>query len=148
MFTEEVTDRATWRDEWTSMTPIERAFFVTFFVGEYAYLVLVFGGGAVIALGWEPGVHVALAGLTLYWFGHLGTGVTFRVYSALEMVPVALLVIGINLAAFGWGIGVLLMLTGLIARVLAHLVVGAHAYRAIMARPWPQVRPLEDDDDW
>jgi hypothetical protein len=29
-----------------------------------------------------------------------------------------------------------------------HLVVGLVEYRRTMRRPWPQVPPLADDDDW
>lgn len=148
MFTADMGERATWRDEWTDMTPVERSFLITFFVCEYAYLVLLFGGVSATVFGWHRGAHIALVGLTVYWFGHLGFGVAVRVYGALEMVPVALIILGINMAVFASRLGVLLMLVGLTSRLLGHLIVGAIAYRKVMGRPWPSVRPLDDDEDW
>jgi hypothetical protein len=66
----------------------------------------------------------------------------------LAYVWTALLCVGGFGAAVGWRPGVVLMLAGVIGFVAGHLIMGVTEYRRIMRRPWPKVRPLEDDDDW
>ena len=44
-------------------------------------------------------------------------------------------------------VGALLMLAGVAGMFVSQLVYIAFAYRQTMRRPWPKVRPLEDDDD-
>lgn len=51
-------------------------------------------------------------------------------------------------AAFGWRPGAMLMIGAVAGKVLLHVTAGLIHYRATMQRPWPKVRPLEDDDDW
>lgn len=43
--------------------------------------------------------------------------------------------------------GALLMLGGVCVRVGLNLVVGVSEYRLVMAREWPKVRSLDDEDD-
>jgi hypothetical protein len=74
-----------------------------------------------------------------------GWGRTFQVlYLACFLLIVAGLVIvfiSLKLAAF-------LMLAGVVGMFGVRAVYIAIAYRRTMRRPWPRVRPLEDDDDW
>ena len=58
------------------------------------------------------------------------------------------LIVGGYCAAFGWRPGAYLLLTALLGLIGGHLVMGITEYRRIMRRPWPQVAPLDDDDDW
>ena len=58
------------------------------------------------------------------------------------------MIVGIYGAAFGWRPGAYVMLTALLGLVGGHLVMGITEYRRVMRRPWPQVAPLDDDDDW
>lgn len=67
----------------------------------------------------------------------------------LAYVWAALLCVGGFGAALGWRPGVVLMLAGVSGFVAGHLIMGFTEYRRIMRRPWPKVRPLDDDeDDW
>jgi hypothetical protein len=73
---------------------------------------------------------------------------TIRAGTSARTIFSALLVAG-ALTAFFWRPGVILLLTGVGGVFAAQLVVGAAAYRTAMRRPWPAVRPLDDDeDDW
>jgi hypothetical protein len=59
-----------------------------------------------------------------------------------------LLIAGGYSAAFGWRPeGALLMLAGFLGQVAGHAIMGLTEYRRVMRRSWPDVRPLEDDDD-
>lgn len=60
----------------------------------------------------------------------------------------ALLLVGAVLAATDSRIGALALLVGFGGILAVHLAVGVWGYRRVMARPWPQVAPLADDDDW
>jgi len=35
-----------------------------------------------------------------------------------------------------------------IATLAVHLGLGIAGYREVMNRPWPEVAPLDDEDDW
>ena len=58
-----------------------------------------------------------------------------------------LLVAGCYGGLLGWRGGAFLMLSAVIGSICGHLVIGVAAYRSVMARPWPNVAPL-DDDEW
>jgi hypothetical protein len=58
----------------------------------------------------------------------------------------ALLAAGVFLAPF-WTPGIFLALGAVVALFAIQLGAAIVGYRHIMSRPWPQVPPLEDDDD-
>jgi hypothetical protein len=58
-----------------------------------------------------------------------------------------IVVVGFVAAALGWAPGIAGMLAGLAGGFLSHLAAGVAGYRRVMSSPWPQVRPL-DEDDW
>jgi hypothetical protein len=70
------------------------------------------------------------------------------VAARLSPVWLLMLIVGAYGAAFGWQPGAYFMLTAFLGLVGGHLVMGISEYRRIMGRPWPQVAPLDDDDDW
>jgi hypothetical protein len=70
------------------------------------------------------------------------------VFSWVNFVTPGLLLVGAYGAVLEWKPGAYLMLAALTISVVANLAVGILAYRAVMNRPWPKVRPLTDDDDW
>ena len=39
-------------------------------------------------------------------------------------------------------------LAGFLATVSVHVIVSVVYYRRVMAREWPKVEPLDDDEDW
>jgi hypothetical protein len=55
---------------------------------------------------------------------------------------------GIYAGVFGWRSGVYVALAGLTGHLLGHVAIGAATYRRVMARPWPKVQTLDDNDDW
>jgi hypothetical protein len=59
-----------------------------------------------------------------------------------------LMVVGAVSALAGWFPGIYLVLAGFGGHLAGHLLVGVAGYRDVMSRPWPQVSPLDDDDDW
>ena len=69
-----------------------------------------------------------------------------RTGGIVDLAALAALCAGAFGAAAGWDAAVLLLLGGLVARLASHLVVGVAGYRWAMGHPWPDVRPLEDDD--
>jgi hypothetical protein len=58
-----------------------------------------------------------------------------------------LIVGGMVIAVLGPTWGIILTVGGVVAYFLLNLVVGVVGYRSVMRRPWPRVKPLEDDDD-
>jgi len=59
-----------------------------------------------------------------------------------------LIVVGALAAIAGWFPGIYLALAGFFGHLAGHLIVGRVGYREVMRRPWPEVHPLDDDDDW
>ena len=49
-------------------------------------------------------------------------------------------------AAIGWRVAGYLLIAAFGIRLVTHLAAGFAGYRDAMARPWPQVPPLDDDD--
>jgi hypothetical protein len=76
------------------------------------------------------------------------TPVLRHVFSWVNLLTQGVLLVGAAGAVLEWRAGAYLMLAALTLSVVANLVVGALAYRKTMHRPWPDVRPLRDDDDW
>ena len=70
------------------------------------------------------------------------------VVARLGLVWLVLLVVGFYGGALGWRGGAFVMLAGVCGNVAGHLLMGITEYRRVMRRPWPSVRPLEDDDEW
>jgi ABC-type transport system involved in Fe-S cluster assembly fused permease/ATPase subunit len=71
-----------------------------------------------------------------------------RVLSVALLGLEALLIAGIVGAVFGWWPSAVLLLLAVVAFVGFHLASAAWIYRRTMARPWPKVPPLEDDEWW
>ena len=46
-----------------------------------------------------------------------------------------------------WRTGALIAAAAVIGSIAMHVLQGIASYRRVMRRPWPQVPPLEDDDD-
>jgi predicted benzoate:H+ symporter BenE len=68
---------------------------------------------------------------------------------AVSFALVAAMYAGVLLALTGRRAGVWLVLGLVVAWFLLRLLIGVIAYRRVMRRPWPRVRPLDnDDDDW
>jgi hypothetical protein len=67
---------------------------------------------------------------------------------AIAQTPLLVLWLGGMYAALAWRPAIYVALVSMTGRFLVHLVQGWLTYRAVMARPWPKVRPLDDDEDW
>jgi hypothetical protein len=70
------------------------------------------------------------------------------VFSWVNVVGTAVIAIGGLGAVWDWKPGAYVMIAALAVMVLAHVVVGVLGYLEAMSRPWPRVRPLDDEDDW
>jgi broad specificity phosphatase PhoE len=69
-----------------------------------------------------------------------------RSYAALSLATMLSIYVGLGSAALGWRPGVFITIGFLTAQFLAHVALGVIGYRAVMSRPWPKVKPLEDGD--
>lgn len=58
----------------------------------------------------------------------------------------AVMLVGIYGALMNWRIGAYLAVAGVFGMIAGHVVIGLIAYRRVMARPWPKVPPLSNDD--
>lgn len=81
---------------------------------------------------------------TMHGDGRTRYGLQGGPFSALQL----LLLAGAVISAAGEDLGAVVLLAGLGAMLLGHLLVGVAGYRRVMRRPWPPVEPLPDDDDW
>jgi hypothetical protein len=71
-----------------------------------------------------------------------------RLFAGPADVWFALAVIAAGIAAAaGWRPAAYLLIAALGLRLVAHLAAGFAGFRSAMERPWPQVRPLNDEDD-
>ena len=73
---------------------------------------------------------------------------TVRIATFARLAFSAATVAGALTAVAGWRPGVVIMLAGFVGTLAAHLLVGISGYRRAMRRPWPDVRPLVDEDEW
>ena len=58
----------------------------------------------------------------------------------------AVIAAGVTAVATGWHWAGYFLVAALGMRLAAHLTAGLAGFRSAMERPWPQVRPLDDDD--
>jgi xanthine/uracil permease len=65
-----------------------------------------------------------------------------------DLASTVLLMVGAFASVFVGLAGALVMLAGFAGSLAIHLVVGIVEYRRVMARPWPAVPALGDEDDW
>jgi hypothetical protein len=70
------------------------------------------------------------------------------VFVWVNLVTPGALVVAAYGALLEWKPAAYMLVAALTVLVLANLGVGVLAYRGVMSRPWPAVRPLGDDDDW
>ena len=71
----------------------------------------------------------------------------YAVYSVAQLASFVSLMAGVYAAVLGWRPAAFLMIAGLTGTVLSHLWIGVVGYREVMARSWPDVKPLEDEED-
>ena len=113
----------------------------------------------------RPGVYVLLFGFTAYVLTHRILAfamaraqgddplpkLALTVHPGLAWpfaVAWAALAIGLFVAAMGHPIGAYLLISGLLLQLSLDVLVGVASYRDVMNRPWPDVTPLDEDDDW
>lgn len=71
-----------------------------------------------------------------------------RLWGYGDLASRALVVSGAFATVFVGRAGAAVMLAGLLAALMIHLAIGVIAYRRVMAREWPKVAPLDEDDEW
>lgn len=128
--------------------------------GELAFLVLIWVALPSLAFSPRATAYIAIAGLTTHYCARqLAIPVFANTEGDLDALTRAergsllaaacghlAIATGIAGGLLGWQGGARLALAGLTAVVAAHFLVGASAYRRVMARAWPDVPPLEDED--
>jgi len=121
-----------------------------------AFAAFVIGPLVAIVGNARVGPYIATAGFAAYHVAHrifavIGTQLSKRrpqPWPFVEPAALALLLGGLFTAMAGVRIGACLLLAGLGVQLLRDLIVGVTSYRETMHRPWPQVAPVLDDDDW
>jgi hypothetical protein len=72
-----------------------------------------------------------------------------QLWSLARQALVALIVVGALLALVDSTLGAALVGVALGSLVVAQVTISLRHYRRVMARPWPVVAPIaDDDDDW
>ena len=72
-----------------------------------------------------------------------------QLWSLARQGLVTLIVVGALLALVDGKLGAALVGLALGSLVVAQVTISLRHYRRVMARPWPEVAPLpDDDDDW
>jgi hypothetical protein len=69
-----------------------------------------------------------------------------RAWLLVERLQLPWLLVGGIAAAAGERWGAYVLVAQIVFQVAAHLLVGGANYRRVMARPWPQVAAVPDDD--
>jgi hypothetical protein len=138
-----------------------KVLFVAYWLSFFAFLL----GPPLILLARRPGVYVLLFGFTAYVSTH--RILAFAVPQAKEDDPFPRLTAtanpgltwayavawaglgsGLFVAALGYVVGAYLLVCGLLIQLSFNVLVGVTSYGDVMNRPWPQVTPLDEDDDW
>jgi hypothetical protein len=65
-----------------------------------------------------------------------------------NLLPMVLMIGGVYAAIFGYRSGAFVAVAGVFTRIAADVAIGVLSYREVMSRPWPQVTPFENDDEW
>jgi hypothetical protein len=123
----------------------------------FAYLVAL----ATIVLESRVGGYVLVIGLSAYFaVNYVTMGLLSRLAGEIDSSPrewawlrlsvfaLLLTALGAGLAPFGWPFAAALMIGGLTGHLAGHFGAAIGAYRRVMARPWPKVAAIEEDDDW
>jgi hypothetical protein len=73
---------------------------------------------------------------------------TIRLATHARSAFALLTLIGALAAAADRRAGAWALVAGFVGTLAAQLVMGIAGYRRVMSRPWPDVRPLADEDEW
>jgi hypothetical protein len=65
-----------------------------------------------------------------------------------QAATLVLLLVGLIVALNGSSAGAVVLIAGFALQIGTDIGVGVHRYHETMRRPWPQVAPVVDDDDW
>jgi len=147
-----------------ALKDVPRRYKVLFVAYELSFLTFLFGL-PLILVARRPGVYVLLFGFTAYFLIH--RILSFTLSRARENDPFPTLTAtanpgltwayaaawaglggGLFVAALGYVVGAYLLVCGLLIQLSLDVLVGVTSYRDTMNRPWPQVTPLDEDDDW
>ena len=71
-----------------------------------------------------------------------------RMWALVGFASLALLVTGGYAAAAGWRPAAWLLVASVAGAFAGRVAISVVAYRRTMRRPWPEVSPLRDDEDW
>ena len=68
-------------------------------------------------------------------------------WAGAALLGLGLMVAGVNQMYAGRRVGAIFAIVGVGVWTVGFVIGGALAYRRVMRRAWPKVRPLDDDDD-
>jgi hypothetical protein len=71
-----------------------------------------------------------------------------RVWAFGDLASTPLIIVGAFATVLVGLPGAVVMLAGLAVALSTHLIVGVVEYRRVMAREWPKVRALDEEDEW
>ena len=147
-----------------ALKDVPRRYKVLFVAYELSFLTFLLGLPLILLAG-RPGVYVLLVGFTAYFLIH--RILSFTLFRAQENDPFPNLTAtanprltwpyaaawaglgsGLFVATLGYVVGAYLLVCGLLIQLSLDVLVGVTSYRDTMNRPWPQVTPLDEDDDW
>lgn len=149
-------------ETWADLGIAARVSLAFYVAAELLFFALAGVGFLATVFQWRAGGYLLLVGLTLYLVGRQLAMLVYayaedgelqlsRDERAVALAGVVLLTLAV-LAAYagllGWDSAAYLLVAGLTGHFVAHVVIGWSGYRRAMARSWPKVAPLLDDDDW
>ena len=144
----------------SDLPPLERSLVITWVVVKTGlpFLYLVAFASAMFAS--TVGGFAVLCGLAAYYLvNYLAVGVISRYAGELQElwpqervwlcasgVSLGVLFVGVCLVPIGWAGAAALLVGGLFGHLATHVGAAIGTYRRVMARPWPDVAPINEDD--
>ena len=154
-----VSARLRYTEGWQELSTPEKTALLAFLASEYVLLVAMPLAFLTALAASRLGAYLLLAALALHILGRQLALLVFAAHqdevkvtaserraSLTGVACLAVLVFGLLAAVAGWKPGAGLAVAGLLGHLAGHLVTGCLTYRRVMAQPWPDVSPVEDDD--
>jgi uncharacterized membrane protein len=146
----------------SDLPPLARTSYIVWFVIHSASPLVWFGLFLTVVLNSSVGGYVALIWLsTDLVLGYVMRGATFLAIGELDDLSererlwlstgvgfLGVTLLGVFLTPTGSNAVAVIIVVGLIGHLSCHVGAALASYRRVMARPWPAVAALTDDDDW
>jgi hypothetical protein len=146
----------------SELPPLARIAFVIWLVVQNALPFLYFASFVSVVLGWKAGGYVTLIGFATHFVVYyvmrgamiqaagelddLTERVRIFLYTGVGCLSLAFL--GVCLTPTGSHAAAVIIVVGLLGHLACHVGAALVNYRRVMARPWPAVAAVIDEDDW